>query len=251
MPRAFHLRLELAQVVPKVWRVLHVPADLRLDDLHHAIQTVFGWDDFHPHVFEVGNREYGPRDAGDVADDHAETEREPDVWAGEDSDVTIGQALAESPEGITYVYDFSEDWRVQLQRLPEFDDEPATDVICVDGAEAGPQQERSAFSAFSVAEANQRLARARRPRATPEQPAGPRASSDQQLLAHLTLVVLFLGSWPARHGAREAWKQVRPEMLDRLQEAGLIEHDTQRRGVTLTDAGVAHAERLLQKLRSL
>jgi hypothetical protein len=99
--------------------------------------------------------------------------------------------------------------------------------------------------------ANLRLARARRPRATPEFPAGARATADQQLLANLSLVVLLLGSRPTRHGTREAWKNVRVEILDALNEAGLIVSDPQRKSVTITDAGVAHAERLLDKLRAL
>ena len=250
--RAFDLRLELSNVTPRVWRVLRVPSDLRLDDLHHAIQTVMGWDDFHRHLFEVGDREYGPRVESDDDDDADENELiEDDAWAGEDSELTIAQALQQSPDRILYIYDFAEDWRVSITPLRELEDDVNDEVTCIDGAEAGPQQETHKFDVFSIDTANRRLARARRPRATAEHPAGPRATSDQQLLAHLTLVVLLLGSRPTRHGTREAWKNVRTEVLDSLQEAGLIEHDPARRTVTLTDAGVAHAQRLLQKLRAL
>jgi hypothetical protein len=250
---AIDLHLELTRVTPRVWRTLRVPADLRLDDLHHAIQSVMGWDDFHPHVFEVGDEEFGPRPEGaDEEDDEAaEVLREKSAWAGEDSEISIAQALRRSPEGITYVYDFDEDWRVRITQAAEFDGDAADEVLCLAGEEVGPQQETQRFETFTVEEANARLARARRRRATPARPAGPRASSDQQLLAQLTLVVLFLGSRPTRHGSREATKAVRPEMLDSLDEAGLLEHDPARRTVTLTDAGVAHAQRLLQKLRAL
>lgn len=251
MARAIDLRLELRRVTPLVWRVLRVPGDLRLDDLHLAIQTVMGWDDFHPHVFEVGDREYGPREEArdDDQDDAAFVEES--AWAGEDSELTVAQALKESPAGITYIYDFSEDWRVALTPIAELDAGLTTDVVCVAGEQSGPQQETNRFETFSVEEANARLARARRPRATPTHPAGPRAASDRQLLAHLTLVVLLLGSRPTRDGTREAGKTVRSEILESLHEAGLIDYDPARRAVTLTDAGVAHAQRLLQKLRTL
>jgi hypothetical protein len=251
MPRAFDLRLDLSNVTPQVWRVLRVPADLRLDDLHHAIQTVMGWDDFHPHLFEVGESEYGPRLEEDDDEEQEDGLKERSLWADEDSELTIAQAFRQSPGGITYVYDFAEDWRVRITKASDSDSDAGDDVVCEAGGEAGPQQETGKFDAFTVEEANRRLRRARRPRATPEQPAGPRATPDQQLLAHLTLVVLMLGSRPTRHGTREAWKNVHPEILDSLQEAGLVEHDPARRAVTLTDAGVAHAQRLLQKLRSL
>lgn len=250
MPRGFDLLLELSHVTPRVWRLLRVPADLRLDDLHHAIQTLMAWDDFHPHVFEVGDREYGPRPDPDDDEDEAEL-REASAWAGDDSELTIAQALAGSPDGITYVYDFTDDWRVRIARQGEVELDGPVDVSCLGGEEAGPQQESRPFAPFTVDEANRRLARVRRPRATPDQPAGSNAPSDQQLLAHLTLVVLMLSSRPTRHGTREAWKQVHVQVLDRLQEAGLVRHDPQRKSVTLTDAGVAHARRWLQKLRSL
>jgi hypothetical protein len=250
MPRAFDLGVELSNVIPRVWRVLRVPADLRLDDLHHAIQTVMGWDDFHPHVFEVGDSEYGPRPVDDEKGDDDEL-KEPSAWAGEDHELTIADALHESPTGLTYVYDFDEDWRVRITRSTERNTDSVVDVTCIAGEEAGPQQESARFETFSVDEANRRLAQARRPRATAEQPAGPRATSDQQLLAHLTLVVLLLGSRPTREGTREAGKNVRTEILESLDEAGLIDYEPTRRAVILTDDGVAHAQRLLHKLRWL
>jgi hypothetical protein len=250
MARTIDLRLELSGVSPRVWRVLRVPVSLRLDDLHQAIQAVMGWGDFHPHVFEVGERDYGPRPDEDENDDDGEL-KEKSAWAGEDSELSVAKALEESPEGMTYLYDFAEDWRVRITLESESDTASAAQVACIGGEHGGPQQELGATEAFSIEWANQRLAKALRPLATPDQPAGPRATSDQQLLAHLTLAVLMLASRPTRHGTREAWKNVRPEILDSLQEAGLIQHDPQRKSVSLTDAGVAHAERLLGRLRAL
>jgi hypothetical protein len=240
--------LELQSVTPRVWRVLRVPTDLHLDDLHYAIQAVMGWSDFHPHVFEVGDAEYGPRP--ELLDED-EPYEETSAWAGEAREITVAQALRQGPDGFTYVYDFDEDWRVRITSDGEAEADDAGNVTCLAGEHSGPQQESRDLEPFSVEAANARLTRASRPRATPAFPAGPRASAEQQLLANLTLVVLLLGSRPTRHGTREAWKNLRVEMLDALHEAGLIETEPQRKSVTITDAGVAHAQRLLQKLRSL
>ena len=249
--RAFDLRLSLSNVVPPVWRVLRVPGNLRLDDLHHAIQAVFGWDDFHPHVFEVGDRDYGPEPVDDEDDDEGEGWREASAWAGEDSDLTVADVLQQSPDGFAYVYDFGEDWRVRVTRVAESEVDDPAGVLCISGEHAGPQQESRALDPFTLDAANARLRQARRPRATPEHPAGPGASADQQLLANLTLVVLMLGSHRAKDGTREAWKNVRGEILDSLSEAGLVDSDPRTRSVLITDAGVAHAERLLKRLRAL
>lgn len=248
MSRAFDLRLELQNVAPPVWRLIRVPADLRLDDLHYAIQCVMGWDDFHPHLFEIGEREYGPRH--EDADEDEEVDAS-DRWAGEDRDITVAQALKGSGGAFTYVYDFADDWRVRVALDGEAESETMVSVTCLAGEHGGPQQESGIGAPFSLDAVNTRLTRGLRPRATPENPAGPRASSEQQLLANLSLVVLLLGSRPTRHGTREAWKNIRLEVLDGLNEAGLIDTDPQRKSVTISDAGVAHAERLLQKLRAL
>lgn len=249
MARAVDLRLELRGVTPTVWRVLRVPAELRLDDLHHAIQAVMGWEDFHPHVFEVGERDYGPRSER-LDEDEDDTVAEESAWAGEDHELTVADALDASPDGFAYIYDFREDWHVRITPLSEA---PAgvDSVICLAGEHTGPQVESRDLDPFSIEAANRRLARGMRPRATAEFPAGPHASADQQLLARLTLVALLLGSRPTRRGAREAWKHHRTEILDALQEAGFVETDPQRRSVTLTDAGVAQAERWLARLRRL
>jgi hypothetical protein len=249
--RALDLRLELRRVTPAVWRVIRVPANMRLDDLHHAIQAVMGWDDFHPHVFEVGDREFGPRPGADDQDDAEAEAMEPTAWAGEDTEVSIAQALEASPDGFTYIYDFDEDWRVRVTRLADAELDPAVAVTCVAGEHTGPQQESRGLDPFSIDAANRRLRQSLAPRATPAFPAGPGANPDQQLLANLTLVVLFLGSHRTQFGTREAWKTLRFEILDALTEAGLVDSHPRRKSVLLTDAGVAQAERLLQRLRAL
>jgi len=245
----FDLRLELQGVTPPVWRVLRVPAHLGLDDLHHAIQAVMGWNDFHLHVFEVADAEYGPRP--EQRDEDDEGFGEPSVWVDEASAITVAQALRHGGDAFSYIYDFDEDWRVRITRAGESEADDVLAVTCLAGEHGGPQQESPAPDAFTVEDANRRLARLLRPRATPTFPAGARANADQQLLANLSLAVLLLGSRPTRRGTREAWKNVRVDILDSLDEAGLIESDPQRKSVTITDAGVAHAERLLQKLRTL
>jgi hypothetical protein len=248
--RAFDLHLVLDQVTPRVWRVIRVPVDMRLDDLHHAIQAVLGWDDFHPHVFEIADREYGPRPVMNE-DEADEAIGEPSAWAGEDTELTVQQALTQSPGGLTYIYDFAEEWRVRISRVADSDIDAQVAVVCVSGEHGGPQQESRELDPFTLETANRRLRKALRPRASAEYPAGPGASADQQLLANLTLLVLFLGSQRTQYGTREAWKTVRFEILDSLSEAGLVDSNPRRKAVLLTDAGVAQAERLLHRLRSL
>lgn len=245
------LSLELADVTPRVWRLLRVPDDLPLLELHHAIQALFGWRDFHQHVFEIGDADYGPAPDEPEEDEDDTRVREPSAWRGDDAEISVAEALALAAGGFAYVYDFGDDWRVRIVPRPlanvavSSQDDPVT---CLDGGEVGPQGEEAPLAAFSVEEANRALSAWRRRRATPERPAGPRASRDQQWLARFTLAVLMLSSRPGRRGAREASRMLSPEVLERLSEAGLIDFDPRQRTVTLTDQGVAEARRLLEKL---
>ncbi len=277
MARTLDLRLELRDITPPVWRGLRVPADLTLDDLHQAIQVLMGWKDYHLHVFEVGGREYGPRPEGEVDLEDL------GAWAAEASALTVAEAFSLSADPIDYVYDFGDDWRLQVTVTTDTITAGSTAVECVAGEMAGPPEDCGGPHAyqeildtwttqgkrglpvelrawlpkgfdpmrFNIEDANFRLREAFREKASPEFPAGPHAPAKDQLLANLSLAVLFLGSRASRQGAREAWKTVRFEILDTLQEAGLIYTDPRRKSVVITEAGVAHATAVLQRLAPL
>jgi Plasmid pRiA4b ORF-3-like protein len=265
--RALVLNLALVGVVPRIWRRLTVPPDLSLLDLHHAIQIVMGWRDVHLHVFEIHDREYGPR---------PEEEWEREQWAGDDGAITITKALTLADGSLDYIYDLGDDWRIRIEGIGAATSEAAASVTCVAGERAGPPEDcggpviyqelldawgdgsrrpsgshaPSGFdpSAFDLDAVNTRLRRAFRPKATPDRPAGAHASEQQQRLATLTLATLVLGARRGKHGQREASKTMRVEILDALQEADLIYTDPKRRTVVITDAGLAQAQAFLDSL---
>ena len=64
------LKITLRGSQPPIWRRLEVPSDSTLEQLHHIIQTAFGWEDCHMWVFQtpagdygLADRELGHRDA--------------------------------------------------------------------------------------------------------------------------------------------------------------------------------------------
>ena len=271
--QVLEIEVHLVEVTPRIWRRLRVPADLTLLDLHHTIQVVMGWLDYHLHLFEVGDREYGPR---------PEEEWEREQWAGDDSAMTLARAFADGQGALDYLYDFGDDWRVRVRRIGHVSSEMGTSVFCLDGERAGPPEDcggphayqeivdglaahgrrglprelRSWLpesfdpAAFDVTAINKRLQRAFRQKASAEQLAGPNASEQQELLATLTLATLVLGSRLGKHGHREAAKAMRTEILDSLQEADLIYTDAKRKTVVITEAGLARADQFLEGLRT-
>jgi hypothetical protein len=98
-----------------VHRVIAVRGDLTLVDLHYALQSAFGWDDDHMYAFWPGAQFWTS------ADDHFTRPCGGDAPAdpAEHSAGIRLDSLALSPgEGLAYVFDFGDEWRVRL-RLEE------------------------------------------------------------------------------------------------------------------------------------
>ena len=98
MSEIARLSVEIDDVTPRVVRLVEVPADIRLDDLHFVLQIAIGWQNGHPFEFRVGEKLWGQpdRDAGI------------DRMPAEQS--TLRDILA---AGDTFKYDyvFGEDWQ--------------------------------------------------------------------------------------------------------------------------------------------
>ena len=95
--RIYQLKITLKGIRPPIWRRVRVPGTIRLADLHHVIQTVFGWTDTHLHEFVIDDTSYGQPDDFDqvVADENA---------------FTLAQVVGTRTERFMYVYDFGDDW---------------------------------------------------------------------------------------------------------------------------------------------
>jgi hypothetical protein len=228
MARVYDLDLELRDSRPRVWRRVRVPTDLSLADLHRVIQTVMHWDDVHPHVFDVAGREYGPEPDEEEVSLH---------WAADDADVTIAKAVKKE-RSFEYTYDFGSEQRVAITLADEVSG-ARPQIECLDGEGAG----------FDVAAANVRLA---------EEFSGARVAGaavtrtpEDRLIADLTLLLLYLGSWEEGKGARSAHKTMRLEILDALAHAGLVVTNPHRKSLDLTGEGVKRAEALLQRVTAL
>lgn len=91
------LKITLVGVTkPPIWRRLLVPADIRLDRLHHVIQAAMGWQDYHMHVFTAGDAEYG--------------EPDPELGYADERKTTLGRVIGGAGERMRYTYDFGDGW---------------------------------------------------------------------------------------------------------------------------------------------
>ena len=68
----YQLRAVQRGISPRIWRRLLVRSDTTIAQLHEILQVAFGWDDMHPHRFQIHGREYGlNRDGGVHSSTHA------------------------------------------------------------------------------------------------------------------------------------------------------------------------------------
>jgi hypothetical protein len=97
MNRIARLSVEIDDVTPRVLRVVEVPADIRLDDLHFVLQIAIGWQNGHPFEFRAGDKKWGQSDL-DAGIDRTPAEQS-----------TLADILA---VGDTFKYDYvlGEDW---------------------------------------------------------------------------------------------------------------------------------------------
>jgi len=104
------LRVTLENVEPAVTRTVQVPADIRLDRLHLTIQAAMGWQNAHLYQFCVGEP-YQWGAASWVAPDFVD--RPEDLPSDK---ATLEQAIAKAGgTGLTYLYDFGDDWIHRLE----------------------------------------------------------------------------------------------------------------------------------------
>jgi hypothetical protein len=97
----YQLRISIRDIRPPIWRRILVPGTLRLSDLHHVIQTVFGWTNSHLHRFTIADRRYGQPD-------------EFDETALDEADITVSEVLGADVKHFSYAYDFGDDWEHEV-----------------------------------------------------------------------------------------------------------------------------------------
>lgn len=138
VPNAVQVIVKLEGIEPEIWRHVVVPLSCTLADLHHIIQSAFGWKDCHLHEFLIGGLRYGDVDL--LNQDRFEG----DAQAFDASEVRLRDFRFFKGDGpvFTYVYDFGDHWshKVELVKLLALDPAPKT-ASCVEGARCCPPED--------------------------------------------------------------------------------------------------------------
>ncbi|HZC53702.1 MAG TPA: plasmid pRiA4b ORF-3 family protein [Mycobacterium sp.] len=120
--RTVRLQIAMREVVPRVARVIDVPAAITLDELHEVLQVAIGWTDSHLHQFRTDTAVY----AAPFED-----------WDGEPELDERGVALSALPARFVYAYDLGDGWEHEVEVLGRGGELPG----CVGGEGACPPED--------------------------------------------------------------------------------------------------------------
>lgn len=101
-PLAYQLKIHLLGISPQIYRRLTVRADTTLALLHHIVQVVMGWGNWHLHSFQIWGKQYGIRYGGSYFADDA-------------NQIRLGDFPWRVNDKFTYVYDFTDHWLHQIR----------------------------------------------------------------------------------------------------------------------------------------
>jgi hypothetical protein len=130
------VRITLLDVAdPPVWRRVLVPAAYSLDRVHQVIQAAMGWQNYHMHVFRVGELSYGP---------------DPEGMLGHLEEAKVRLAdVAEVGDRIGYEYDFGDSWEHELLVEARTEAEARqTYPACTGGEGACPPEDAGGYPGY-------------------------------------------------------------------------------------------------------
>jgi len=123
------IRVTLLDSEPLIWRRVRLSGDTSLEELHHVIQVVMDWENYHMHQFIADDRRYGLDD--DFMPD-PESERT----------ARLREVIPDPGARLLYEYDFGDGWEHDV--LVEEISPPEEGVrypVCVAGEYAAPPED--------------------------------------------------------------------------------------------------------------
>ncbi len=130
----YQVKITLDAIRPPIWRRLLVK-DCTLADLHDLIQISMGWDDYHLHVFEIGDEQYGDLNQWD-ADPWGEQE------VANERKIKLSQLVAQGVKKFRYTYDMGDTWQHTILIEKTLPAETGTKYPrCIDGKRACPPED--------------------------------------------------------------------------------------------------------------
>jgi hypothetical protein len=133
----YELKITLLESNPAIWRRVQVPGNITLIKLHHALQVLMGWQDYHLHQFAVNGALYGM---------HVDDWQDATPELLDERGVRLYRIAPVAGTRLVYEYDFGDGWQLEIiiediSFSQEATGEGAGHVVCLDGQCAGPPED--------------------------------------------------------------------------------------------------------------
>lgn len=140
--RDFELEASVCGIRPRIWRRFCMPGRYTFANLHTALQILFGWKDYHLHLFQHGTVRLG--DLAVLLDGEFD-EMYDDVL--EERDYKL-QRFMQPGQVLTYEYDFGDSWIVEIRVIEATSADPARRPRVQMGERAGPPEDCGGTSGY-------------------------------------------------------------------------------------------------------
>lgn len=126
----YYLKIHLLHISPQIYRRLLLKGDTTIVQLHHIVQLVMGWNNYHLHYFRIHGRNYG------IDYTHG------DQFLGIPQITRLGDFDLRINDTFHYVYDYYDQWVHQI-RVENITTNADTYLhpICLAGKRACPPEE--------------------------------------------------------------------------------------------------------------
>jgi hypothetical protein len=142
--KIYLIEITLMESSPRIWRLVAVPGDYSLGQVHDVVQAVFNWTDTHLHEFEIGKQTYGRY-----------SEDEDEFGADEDfedeAEFRLCDLIARKGKKFIYTYDFGDNWDHELVvRDIVMPEEGVAYPACLAGERAAPLEDRGGIWGYEA-----------------------------------------------------------------------------------------------------
>ncbi len=134
----FLLRITMAEIAPSIWRLIRVPDQFTLHQLHRILQIIFSRLDYHLYAFELGSSQFDAPDPESEAEDATR--------------IRLCDLALSTGSQFTYLYDFGDGWRhtIAVEAVLPMPSENGPDWSprLLDGERAAPPEDAGGAPGF-------------------------------------------------------------------------------------------------------
>ena len=135
--RAVELETRLNLVEHKVWRNVIVPLSYTFRELHHVMQVLYDWSDYHLHCFQVYKNR---KPLLELVCNEGAFDYPSDIPRLMDMDIRLSEYMPQNKKFI-YSYDFGDDWQHDIKVVRVIETFTQNHAVCLSGEGNAPPED--------------------------------------------------------------------------------------------------------------